>query len=324
MHTRRELLRNLSALAAAGAGLPALSQDLPAKPFKIVVPFAAGTTTDSLARFFAERAHEITGQVSIVENRPGALGNIGADAVAKDRPDGYTLLFSGNNTHAANVHLFPKLPFDPQKDFAPITTYAQVPFILVVNPRTVPVKTLKEFVAFAKSHPGKLSYASSSAGNRVAAELLKQTAGFYAVSIDYKSGPQAIMDVLSGQVDFYFGDPPQVMSHVRAGKVTALGVSMNKRIPTAPEIPTVAEQGYPNFNLFSWLGVWTTAGAPPELVNATSRLVNRVMDSPEGRDILEKRGLIPLPGSPESLRALQTRDTETWGTVIKAAGIKFE
>lgn len=323
-YTRRDMLKDLAILAAAATPLVGRAQEFPSKSMKFVVPFAAGTTTDAMARFFAERIRTFTGQQVIVENKPGALGNIGAEAVARDKPDGHTVLFSGNNTHAANVHLFDKLPFDPQKDFEPLIHYARVPFILVVNPRTVPVKTLKEFVAFAKARPGKLSYASSSAGNRVAAELLKQTAGFYAVNIDYKSSPQAMMDTLSGQIDFYFGDPPLVMPHIRSGGVTALGVSMNQRVPTAPEVPTIAESGYPEYNLFSWIATWTTGGSPPEAVNAMARLLTRVIDSPEGRDFLNKRGLVPFPGTPQTLRELQTRDTEIWGRVIKASNMKTQ
>lgn len=322
--TRRELLRHLPALTAAVAGLPALAQEFPAKQMKFVVPYGAGTTTDGIARFFADHVRTLTGQTVIVENRPGALGNIGAEYVAKEKPDGYTVLFSGNNTHAANVHLFTKLPFDPQKDFVPITTFARVPYILVVNPRKVPVKALKEFVAFAKANPGKMSYPSAAVGSRVAVELLKPAAGFEAVNVDYKASTQALTDLLSGELDFYFSDPSLVMPHIRAGKLTALAVSMNQRVSTAPEVPTVAEQGYPNFNLFSWLGIWTTAGAPPEAVNATSRLINRILATPEGLDMIEKRGLIAFPGTPESLRQLQTVDTETWGRVIRAAGIKPE
>ena len=324
--TRRKLLRPLLTLAAvavaAAASLPADAQESAARPLRFVVPYGAGTTTDGITRFIADRIHVQTGQTVIVENRPGALGNIGADYVAKEKPDGRTFLFSGNNTHAANVHLFAKLPFDPQKDFAPITTLARVPYILVVNPRKVPVKTLKEFVAFAKAHPGKLNYPSAAVGSRVAAELLKQAAGFDALNIDYKASTQALTDLLSGELDFYFSDPALVMPHIRSGSLTALAVTMDQRVSTAPDVPTVAEQGYPNFNLFSWLGIWTTAGSPPETVNATGRLINRILESPEGIEMIEKRGLIPFPGTPESLRQLQTRDTETWGRVIRAAGIQ--
>lgn len=314
-------------IAAIGllGSFSAHGQAWPAKPIKFVVGAAAGgSASDAATRFFADKIHEYTGQVTLVENKPGADGNLAADMVVRSGADGYTALVTGNNTHAANIHLYRTLSYDPYRDFAPVTTYARVPYILIANPDKVAARTLKDFIAYAKANPGKLNYASAAVASRVGVEQLKLLAGFEAVNINYKSGAQAMTDLLGGRVDFYIADAANALVQIRAGRATPLGVTVNQRLAAAPEIPTIAESGFPDYDFFSWLAVWVPAGTPPDAVRTLSELINRAMDSDIGKDFLAKRGLLPYPGSPQALLELQTRETERWGRAIKAAGMQAQ
>ena len=322
MGTRAKILAALVVALGMTAAQLAQAQTYPNKPIKFIVGYAAGSATDATTRFFADKIRDFTGQPVLVENRPGADGNLAAEAVARAAPDGYTALVTGNSTHAANIHLYKSLAFDPQKDFAPVTTFARVPYILIANPEKVAAKNLKDFIAYAKTNPGKLSYGSAAVASRVSVEQLKLSAGFNAVNINYKASPQAMTDLLGGQIDFYVADAATALVQIRAGRATALGVTLSQRIATAPEIPTIAEAGFPDYDFFSWLAVWVTAGGPPEAASTLSSLINRAMESDAGKDFLAKRGLLPYPGSPPMLQELQTRDTERWGRVVKAAGMQ--
>jgi len=319
---RRRIAAALVLGGALGAIAAAHAQPYPNRPIRLVVGYAAGSATDMTTRFFAERIRAATGQTVLVENRPGADGNLAAEVVAHAGPDAYTALVAGNSTHAANVHVYRKLNYDPYKDFVPVTTFARVPYILIANPAKIPAKTLKEFIAFAKANPGRLSYASATVAGRVSVEQLKLDAGFDATNVYYKSSPQALTDLLGGQVDFSIADIATALAQSRAGKVTPLGVTIARRIPAAPDVPTIAESGYPDYDFFSWLALWVPAGAPADDVRRLSELVNQAMDSDAGREFLQSKGLLPYPGSPQSLLELQTRDTERWGRAIKAAGMQ--
>ncbi len=318
----------LTCLVFAGGGLAAFesrsahAQAWPTKPIRFVVGLAAGSITDTTTRYFADSIREATGQTVLVENRPGADSNLAAEAVARAAPDGYTALVAGNNTHAANIHLYKKLGFDPQKDFAPVATFARVPYMLIVNPDRVPARNFKDFIAYAKANPGKLTYGSATVAGRVSVEQLKLLAGFEAVNVNYKSSPQAMTDLLGGQLDFYVPDVATGLAQTRTGRAVALAVTVNQRVLAAPELPTIAELGYPDYDFFSWLAVWLPAGAPPEAVRTLNQLINRAMESEAGKDYLAKRGLLGLAGSPQDLQALQTRDTERWGRAVKAAGMQ--
>lgn len=321
---RSTVVALLASLAFSGFA-SAQTSNWPNKPVKFVVGAAAGgSASDAATRFFAKQIGDITGQTTIVENKPGADGNLAAVQVQHSPPDGYTVMVTGNNTHAANVHLYKSLPYDPEKDFAPVTTYAKVPYVLLINPQRVAARTLKDFVSYAKANPGKLSYASASVAGRVGVEQLKRAAGFDALNVNYKSGGQAMTDLLGGQVDFYMGDAANALVQARTGKVVALAVSINERLHSAPDIPTIAELGFPDYDFFSWLAVWAPAGSPPDAVRTLSDLINKSMSSPAGKQFLENAGLLAYPGSPESLRALQKRETERWGTAIKAAGMELK
>jgi len=322
MGTKSNMLAALAVALGLLATQGAQAQSYPNKPIRFIVGYAAGSATDGTTRFFADKIREFTGQPVLVENRPGADGNLAAEAVARAAPDGYTALVTGNSTHAANIHLYKSLAFDPQKDFSPVTTFARVPYILIANPNKVAAKNLKDFIAYAKANPGKLSYGSAAVASRVSVEQLKLSAGFNAVNVNYKASPQAMTDLLGGQIDFYVADAATALVQIRAGRATALGVTLNQRIATAPEIPTIAESGFPDYDFFSWLAVWVTAGGPPEAANTLSNLINRAMDSDAGKEFLARRGLLPYPGSPQMLQELQTLDTERWGRVVKAAGMQ--
>jgi tripartite-type tricarboxylate transporter receptor subunit TctC len=328
MTMRRRQALGLLAAATAAWRLPALAQPAaaggwPTKPVRFVVGAAAGgSSSDVVTRYFAERIAERSGQAVVVENRPGADGNLAAEAVTRSAPDAHTFLVTGNNTHAANVHLYKSLGFDPEKDFAPVTTYARVPYVLLVNPRRVNARTLKDFIAMARSNPGKLSYASAAVASRVGVEQLKLMAGFDATNVAYKSGAQAMTDLLGGHVDFYIADAANGLQQVKAGRAVALGVTVAQRLPAAPDLPTIAESGFPEFDFASWLAVWARAGSPQPLVHAASAAINEALGSPAGQQHLDKLGLLPYPGSPELLLALQRRETERWGQAIRAAKLQ--
>lgn len=323
---RRPLLAALACATltffAAGA---AHAQAWPARqPIKMIVGLAAGTITDQTTRFFAETIREGTGQTVVIENKPGADSNLAAEIVAHSPADGYTALVAGNNTHAANIHLYKKLNFDPYKDFVPVATFARVPYVLLIHPDRVPARNLKDFIAYAKANPGKLNYGSATVAGRVAVEQLKLLAGFDATNVNYKGSPQAMADLVSGQLDFYMSDISTGLVQVRSGRVIALAITVKDRMPAAPDIPTIAELGFPNYDFFSWLAVWLPTGSPPEAVHTMNELINKAMTSPAGAEYLVRRGLLPATGTPADLQALQTRATETWGRAIKAAGLQAQ
>ncbi len=321
---RRQTLGMLGALAA-GWAVPALAQTgvWPTKTVRFIVGAAAGgSVSDVVTRYYAEQIAQRSGQTVLVENRPGADGNLAAASVATSAPDAHTFLVTGNNTHAANVHLYKSMSFDPDKDFAPVTTYARVPYVLLINPTRVAARNFKDFIALAKANPGKLTYASAAVASRVGVEQLKLMAGFDALNVVYKSGAQAMTDLLGGHVDFYISDAANGLQQVRNGRLIALAVTVAQRLHAAPDLPTIAELGFPDFDFASWLAIWAPAGSPPALVKAASKMINEIMGSPAGLQNLEKLGVLPFPGSPESLLALQRRETERWGQAIRAAKIQ--
>lgn len=322
---RRQTVAALAALAA-GWRLPASAQTepWPTKPVHFIVGAAAGgSASDVVTRYYAEQIAQRSGQAVMVENRPGADGNLAGEFVARSAPDGYTFLVTGNNTHAANVHLYKSMSFDPDKDFAPVTTYARVPYVLLVNPTRVAARTFKDFITLARANPGKLTYASAAVASRVGVEQLKLSAGFEALNVVYKSGAQAMNDLLGGHVDFYISDAASGLRQAGAGRAVALAVTVAQRLRAAPDLPTIAESGFPDFDFASWLAVWAPAGTPPAVVRAASTAINDIMGSAAGLQHLEKLGLLPYPGSPEALLALQRRETERWGRAIRAAKIQM-
>lgn len=324
--TRRTVLRAFAIGPAGVLAVPAFAQAAwPTRPVHITVAYAAGSPIDNLTRFCTEYIHKRHPEMAfVVEYKPGAGGNIAADAVAKAQGDGHQFLVSGSSTHAANVSLYKSLAFDPEKDFAPTALLAAVPYLLLVNPAKVPVHSVAEFLSYAKARPGQLSYGSSAVTGRLAGEMLNQRAGIQTTFVSYKMLAQVVTDVVGGHLDYAFGDPTSFQAHVRSGRLRALAVSTRTRIAAAPDVPTLAEAGLVDFDVSAWLAVWGKANTPLDAVQKFNKLLNEALTSPEGQKYLAGSGLQALPGPPELLATTQRRDTVAWGQVIRAAGITVD
>jgi tripartite-type tricarboxylate transporter receptor subunit TctC len=307
--------------AALAAASPVGAQDYPSRLVHLVVPQAAGGATDTFARAIGQKLGERWGQPVVIENKAGAGGVVGTDFVAKSAPDGYTLLVTYEGSQAINQSLYEKLPFDSLKDFYPIATIAVTPFILIVGPRAE-AKTLKEFIAFARANPDRLTYGSAGNGsvNHLLGEMLKTEADIRMVHVPYKGASAAIGDVIGGHIDAAFASVPSVISSVQSNVVRALAVSSAKRIAVAPEIPTVAEAGFPNFDVNPWWGILAPAGLSPAIAQKLSADLADILKTPEMEQILAKQGATPLISSPQAFRDLLAQDIEKWRKVVKASG----
>jgi tripartite-type tricarboxylate transporter receptor subunit TctC len=310
-------------LAATAAS--AFAADYPTKPIRLVVPFAAAGTTDFLARAIAQKLGHNLGTTVIVDNRPGAGGNIGSDIVAKSDPDGYTLLLGTVGTHAINASLYKKMPYDTVKDFAPITLVASVPNIVVVNP-SVPVKSIKELLALAKSKPGQLSFASSGNGSSIhlSGELFKSMAGVDMLHVPYKGSGPAVADLVGGQVNLMFDNMPSSLPHVKSGRLRAIAVTSAKRSPAAPDLPTIAESGVPGYEAVAWFGVLAPAGTPPAIVKKLNAEIIKVLKSPDVAERLSSQGAEPVSNTPEQFSAYIKSEMGKWAKVIKASGAQVD
>ena len=311
-------------LAAAALALLALgaarAEDFPSKPITIIVPFAPGSGTDTQARVVgAALASEFKATV-LVDNKAGANGFIAAQAVARAAPDGYTLLMTTNTTHAANEHLFKKLPYDPVKDYTPITMMGLGYMYLVVN-QASPAKTVADLVAMARKSPGKLSFGAGSSSSRVGSEMLKQLAHIDVVHVPYKSNPLAVTDLIGGQLDFMFLDAPTAMPHILGGKLRALAVSGTRRMTATPAVPTVDEAGVKGFDVSYWFAVYGPARLPPAVTRRLNEMFVKASDSPEVKLLRERSSGVAATSTPEELARFQAAESLKWGKVIKAAGI---
>jgi tripartite-type tricarboxylate transporter receptor subunit TctC len=313
----------LAAAALALAPLLAQAQAFPEKPITFVVPFAAGTATDQIARAIGNGVTAETKQAVVIDNKAGASGFIASQQVAKAAPDGYTVLITTNTTHAANEHLYKKLPYDPVKDFAPITGLGKGGQIMVVNP-SFPAKTVAEFVALAKKQPGKYSFGSGSSSSRMAGELLQQMADIKLLHVPYKSNPLAITDLLGGQIDMMITDTATGLPQVKGGKVRALGVTASKRIALAPEIPTIDEAGVKGYEMGYWFAAYVPAKTPPAVVKRLQEMLVAATKSPAAVKFYESTGTEAVTSSPEELGKFQTAESQKWGRIIKAANIQPE
>lgn len=296
----------------------------PSAPVRIIVPFQAGGLTDILARSIAQHASQRLGQQFIVENKPGASGNIGADFVAKSKPDGYTLLMGSIGTNAVNVHLFSRMPYDTLKDFAPIGLVASGTLMLVANP-AVPVTDMKSLLAYARAHPGKLTYASGGAGasQHLAGELLKTMAKVDIRHIPYKGVAQGVTDVVAGQVDMTF-DLATVAPHIRAGKLRPIAVANGKRSAAFPGVPTIAEAGVPGYEASAWYGLFAPAGTPPAVISKLNAEMVSALADPALRQRLDALGAEPSGSSPEELARFVRSEYDKWGRVVQEAGIRLD
>jgi len=320
---RSFLALSLSLSVAALYSLPSFGETFPDKTITFIVPFAAGSATDQLARSLAQAITVDTKITVVVDNKPGANAFIGAQAAAKAKPDGYTVLIATNTTHAANEHLYKKLPYDPVKDFEPLTLLGRGGQIMVVNP-SLGVNNVAEFVKLAKSKPGKLTFGSGSSSSRIAGELFKQMAGAYIVAIPYRSNPPAITDLIGGQIDMMITDMATGMPQVKAGKLKALGVSTLQRSPLAPNVPTISEAGVKGYEMTYWFAAYAPAGTPAPVVARLNELLVNAAKSPTAASFYQSTGTQITTTSPEGLRKVQADESVKWGKIIKSAGIEAE
>ncbi len=308
-------------VAAVAAVSPARAQDYPSRLVHLVVPQAAGGGTDTFARAIGQKLSERWGQPVVIENKAGAGGVVGTDFVAKAPADGYTLLVTYEGSQAINQSLYQNLPFDSLKDFYPVATIAVTPFILIVGPRAE-AKTLKEFIAFAHANPDRLTYGSAGNGsvNHLLGEMLKTEADIRMVHVPYKGASSAIADVIGGHIDAAFASVPSVISSVQSNVVRALAVSSAKRIAVAPDIPTVAEAGFPKFDVNPWWGILAPAALSPAIAQKISADVADILKTPEMVEVLAKQGATPLISSSDAFRDLLAQDIDKWRKVVKASG----
>jgi tripartite-type tricarboxylate transporter receptor subunit TctC len=315
------LFATLTAATAVTAG--AQAQAFPNKPLRFVVPFGAGTTTDQAARYIARYVTETTRQPVIVDNKPGANGFIALQYVLGQPADGYTIVIGTNTTHAANASLFKKLPYDPVADFVPISGIIVGGVVLAVSPNT-PANNVQELIALARQKPGKLSFGSGNSSSRAGGEVMKELAGVDILHVPYKTLPMAITDVIGGQIDMVFGDAPAVMPLVRSGKLRALGVSTRNRMPGYENIPTIAEQGVPGYEVSGWLAAFAPKGTPSDVADKLNALIVQVMKTPEAAKYFGDNAWTPIPGTREELAQFQRAEIARWTRLVRAAGIEPE
>ena len=311
-------------LALFAAVAAAHAQPYPQKPVRIVVPFAPGGGVDFTARIIAQRLTEIFSQQTVVDNRPGAGGIIGSEIVAKAPPDGYTLLMGSTGTLSINPGLYPKLPYDPGKDFTAITQVALVPNIVVVHP-SLPVKSIRELIAFAKVRPGQLSYGTGGNGtsNHLSGELFKHMAGIEILHVPYKVGAQATSDLIAGQLTVMFDNLPTSLPHVKSRKLRALAVTSSNRSPAAPEIPTVTESGLKGYEVTGWAGLLAPVTTSAEVVTRIHATVVQLLSQTDVRERLLVQGAEVVGDTPQQFAAFIRAETAKWGNVIRDAGIKL-
>ena len=335
MSTRRHVLASTSLLALLGplSLTSARAQTgWPAKPVRIVVPFAAGGTTDILARAIAPELQRVFGQPFVVDNKPGAGGNNGSAEVAKSAPDGYTLLMGTVGTHAINPSLYPKMPYDHVKDFAPVTLVAGVPNVVVMNPASAEkykVNNLVDLIRAAKANPGRLNVASSGNGTSIhlAAELFKSLTGTFMLHLPYRGSGPALIDLIAGNVDLMFDNLPSAMPHIKSGRLKALAVTSGVRSTALPELPTVAEAGgslLRSYEASSWFGLLAPAGTAAEIVNRVQQETAKAMAMPAINERLQAQGAIPSGMTPANFAKFIDAETKKWAVVVKASGAKVD
>ncbi|QNP57763.1 Bug family tripartite tricarboxylate transporter substrate binding protein [Paenacidovorax monticola] len=313
----------LAAMALAPTG--AAAQAFPSKPITIIVPFSAGGTTDILARVVGQALTTELGQSVIVDNRAGAGGNIGGQAAARAPADGYTLFMGTVGTHAINAALYKKMPFDPIKDFAPLTRVANVPNLLVANPAQ-PYKTVQELIAYAKANPGKVNFGSSGSGSSIhlSGELFKSMAKVDMQHVPYKGSAPAVTDLLGNQIGIMFDNMPSAIQHVRSGKLRPLAVTTAKRSPELPDVPTIAEAGVPGYEATSWFGLFAPAGTPAPVVAQLNKAIVKVLNLPDVKKKIAEQGGEVVAETPEQFAAFIQKESVKWGKVVKESGASVD
>jgi len=319
--TRRTLLASLAVAAAGALPMGALAQNFPTKPITIIVPFSAGGTTDILARIVGQGLTTELGQSVVVDNKPGAGGNIGGSLAAKAAADGYTLFMGTVGTHAINQSLYKKMPFDPVKDFAPLSRVATVPNLLVAHP-SQPFKTVKEMIAYAKANPGKITFGSpgSGASPHVSGELFKSMTGTDLLHIPYKGSAPAMTDLLGGQTSVMFDNMPSAIQHVRSGKLRPIAVTTAKRSPELPDVPTIAEAGVPGYEATSWFGMFAPAGTPKPVLDKLHAALIKVLNQADVKKKIAEQGGDVVAETPAQFAAFIQAESVKWGKVVKESG----
>lgn len=325
MFSSSRIARIALALVTVAFATAATAQTYPSKPIRVIVPFAAGGTSDILARFIGPKLTEAWGQPVIIENRTGANGNVGADYVAKSAPDGYTVLLADIGAIAISPSVYPTLPYDPVKDFSPVVMVSYSPHILAVHP-SVPVSNVKELIEYAKARPGQLNFAVSGTGGapHLAGIEFQQRTGVQWSYIPYKGGSAAVLDVVAGQANILFNGMLATYGQVKNGKLKALAVSSAKRVAAAPDLATVAEQGLPGFQTGSWQGVVAAAGTPKEIVAKLNAELTRILNTQDMKDKLAAQGTEVRTDTPESFAAFIRDEKARWAKVVKDSGAKFD
>lgn len=315
----------MSAAAAIAAmlTLPAAAQEFPSKGIKFIVPFAAGSATDSLARILGEHLSKSLGKPVVVENLPGASGVLAAQNAARAEPDGHTVLITTNTTHGANQSLLKSVPYDAVTSFEPIGKLGTITLALTTHP-SVPAKTVKELVAHAKANPGKLTFGAGSSSSRIAGEMLKSLAGLDLTYVPYRSNPQAITDLLGGQISIVFADISTTLPQVKAGKINGLAVSTAKRSPLAPDLPTMAEAGVPGYDLAAWFAAFAPAKTPRPIVDKLNQALTTALNDKATQERLLAAGIEPETSTPDELKAFVPVEIRKWAEIVKAAGIQPE
>jgi tripartite-type tricarboxylate transporter receptor subunit TctC len=323
--TMKIMLRRGVAAVLILVATEALAQAWPAKPIRVMVPFPPGGSTDIVARIMAQKLEGPLGQPLVVENRGGAGGTIGAAVGAKAPPDGYLLTFGSTSTHVVAPSVYQKLEYDPVKDFAPISLVAVTPYLLAVNPQ-VQAKSVKELVGLMKAQPGKMNYASAGVGSttHLAMEMLKNVSNTYALHIPYNGNGPAGTAVVAGQVEILFGSLPALLPHAKSGRVRALAVGTPKRSAAMPEVPTVAESGYPGFDASLWLAFFAPAGTPQPIIDRLHKEIVASVAAPDTREALDKAGAEAITTTPAELAAMIKDGVGKYAQVVKAAGVKPE
>jgi tripartite-type tricarboxylate transporter receptor subunit TctC len=305
--------------------LNAFAQGFPSRPVRLIVPFPPGGAVDYYARAVQPRLQEALGQPILIENRSGAGGMVGAELVAKSAPDGYTLLVGNIAALAMNVGIYSKMTYDPRKDLTPIVRTVAVNYVMAVHP-SVPARSVAEFVAYAKANPGKLAYGSAGSGSapHLATELLKQRAAIDVLHVPFKGGGPMVADLLGGQVHMVIADQANLMPHVKAGKLRALAVGTTERSPVYPEIPTIAESGFPGFEARAWQGIAAPANLPADIVRQLNAAFTKAMAAPDVHQRLVDGGLDPIVGTPEAFAAFIRSEIDKWSKVAKDVGARVD
>jgi tripartite-type tricarboxylate transporter receptor subunit TctC len=310
---------------AAGIAHAAADPSWPTRPIHFVVPYPPGGPLDTVARLTAQKVSADLGQPIVVDNKPGAGGNIGAEFVARAAPDGYTLLLGAVATHAINPTLYRSIPYDAQRDFEPVTQLASTPNVLIVNP-SLPVKDVREFIAYAKAHPNQLNFGSGSTGSagHLAGELFKRMAGVEMTHVPYKGAAPAMQDLMAGQVQLMFDNLASALGPIKGGKVRALAVTTAKRTPLAPDLPTIAESGLPGFDINTWFGVFVPAKTPKAIVERLHDEFVKALASPDVRSKMLALGAEPVGNTPEQFAAYIRSEAQKYAKVVKASGAKVD